>query len=315
MNPVLIGILLGLLLATGLLLAIGSAPPLRPVRLDQRLAPYLRDAPRPSRLLARDARSRSTLAFAARRLFGPLLADAVRLVDRVIGGQGAVRRRLAALGRPQTVDDFRLEQVVWGALGLSAGVAGSGLLAVAAGGFQPLSTLLLAGGGAVGGVLGRDWWLTHEVQHRQQAMLAEFPVVAELLALAVAAGEGASGAIERVCRLTTGELARDLSDALARTHAGVPLVDALEELRDRTGLDPLARFLDGVIVAIERGTPLADVLRAQAADVREAGKRALLEAGGRKEILMMVPVVFLVLPVTVLFALFPGLVSITTLVQ
>jgi tight adherence protein C len=51
---------------------------------------------------------------------------------------------------------------------------------------------------------------------------------------------------------------------------------------------------------------VAEVLRAQAVDVREAGKRALMEAGGRKEIAMMVPVVFLVLPVTVLFALFPG---------
>jgi hypothetical protein len=34
---------------------------------------------------------------------------------------------------------------------------------------------------------------------------------------------------------------------------------------------------------------LADVLRAQAADVREARKRNLLEIGGRKEIAMMVP--------------------------
>jgi hypothetical protein len=40
--------------------------------------------------------------------------------------------------------------------------------------------------------------------------------------------------------------------------------------------------------AIERGILLAGVLRAQAADVREAGKRRLLEAGGRKEIAMMV---------------------------
>ena len=51
------------------------------------------------------------------------------------------------------------------------------------------------------------------------------------------------------------------------------------------------------------------------ADVREAGKRRLLEAGGRKEIAMMVPVVFLVLPVTVLFALYPGLISIVSLAQ
>ena len=60
------------------------------------------------------------------------------------------------------------------------------------------------------------------------------------------------------------------------------------------------------MVAIERGTPLAEVLRAQATDVREYSKRALLEAGGRKELQMMVPVVFLILPVTVLFALYPG---------
>ena len=61
-----------------------------------------------------------------------------------------------------------------------------------------------------------------------------------------------------------------------------------------------------MVIAVERGTPLAEVLRAQAQDVREDGRRAVLEAGGRKEIAMMVPVVFVVLPITVLFAVFPG---------
>ena len=83
-------------------------------------------------------------------------------------------------------------------------------------------------------------------------------------------------------------------------------MQALQGIATRTSLPQLARFVDGVAIAVERGTPLADVLRAQAVDVREAGKRALMEAGGRKEIAMMVPVVFLVLPVTVLFAVFPG---------
>ena len=92
-------------------------------------------------------------------------------------------------------------------------------------------------------------------------------------------------------------------------------IQALQELADRTRIDSLSRFVDGLIVAIERGTPLADVLRAQAADVREAGKRALLEAGGKKEIGMMVPVVFLILPVTVLFALYPGFISIVALAR
>jgi tight adherence protein C len=68
----------------------------------------------------------------------------------------------------------------------------------------------------------------------------------------------------------------------------------------------LSRFVDGMVIAVERGTPLAEVLRAQAQDVREDGRRAVMDAGGKKEIAMMVPVVFLVLPITVLFAVFPG---------
>jgi tight adherence protein C len=62
-------------------------------------------------------------------------------------------------------------------------------------------------------------------------------------------------------------------------------------------------------VAVDRGTPLAAVLHAQAADAREAGRRALIESGARREVLMMVPVVFLILPVTVLFAFWPGVVG------
>ena len=84
---------------------------------------------------------------------------------------------------------------------------------------------------------------------------------------------------------------------------------AFDRLAARTGLPLVSRFAQGIAVAVERGTPLADVLHAQAADVREAGRRALIEAGARKEVLMMVPVVFLVLPVTVVFAFWPGLVG------
>jgi tight adherence protein C len=167
----------------------------------------------------------------------------------------------------------------------------------------------------VAGVLGRDWWLSHQLAVREQAMLAEFPVVADLLALAVVAGEAPTDALHRVCRLTGGEMARDLEHALARARTGEPLTTALSSVAERSTLEPFARFVDGLVVAIERGTPLADVLRAQAVDVREASKRALLEAGGRKEISMMVPVVFLILPVTVLFALYPGLMTLTSLAR
>jgi tight adherence protein C len=312
-SAALVGMLLGLAAAAGVLLVVSFAPPFRSVRLVDRLAPYVHDTPPPSRLLG--TVTEPGLLTAARRVFGPVVADGARLVDRVLGGRTAVRRRLDALGGDTGVDDFRIEQVVWGGLGLLGAALLAAVGSVLAGDVNVLSVALLCVAGLVGGVLGRDWWLTQQVRRREELLLAEFPVVAELLALAVTAGEGPTAAIARVTRLSGGELARELGAALGRARAGVPLVDALQQVADRTSLDPLARFIDGLLVAVERGTPLAEVLRAQAADVREAGKRRLLEAGGRKEIAMMVPVVFLVLPVTVLFALFPGLISIVSLAR
>jgi tight adherence protein C len=312
-SSTLLGMLLGLVGATGLVLVVTYAPPFRSVRLVDRLAPYVHDTPPPSRLLG--TATEAGLLTAVRRVFGPAVSDGARLIDRFLGGRAAVRRRLDALATDTTVEDFRIEQVVWGGLGLLGAALVATVGSVVTGDLNVLSAGLLCLAGTTGGVLGRDWWLTQQVRRREELLLAEFPVVAELLALAVTAGESPAAAIARVTRLSGGELARELGGALGRARAGVALVEALQQVADRTSLDALARFVDGLLVAIERGTPLAEVLRAQAADVREAGKRRLLEAGGRKEIAMMVPVVFLVLPVTVLFALFPGLISIVSLAQ
>jgi tight adherence protein C len=212
-----------------------------------------------------------------------------------------------------TVEEFRIEQVVWGTCAM---LGGGTLVAVAGstrGGIDPVLVGIVAVAGLCAGVLGRDWYLSRQLERREATMLAEFPVLADLLALAVVAGEAPQDALRRVCRLTGGELARDITAALARSHTGVPLTTALTDIAERTTLEPFARFLQGIVVGLERGTPLAEVLRAQAVDVREIGKRALLEAGGRKEISMMVPVVFLILPVTVLLALYPGLLTLTSL--
>jgi tight adherence protein C len=303
-----LGAVLGLAAGAGTWLVAASAPAVRRPALDRRLAPYLADATAAARV-----GGRPPLPVAAGRLLAPALAEAARALDRLLGGRASVRRRLAALSDRRSVEDVRLEQVLCGLAGLASGIAAAAAVTVASGGWSTTVPVLLAAGGASTGVLARDRALSRQVRHRQAAMLAELPVVAELLALSVTAGEGLAGALDRVCRLTGGALPAELASALARMRAGTPLGAALEEVRDRTGLPVLARFIDGVLVAVERGTPLAELLRAQAADVREAGKRALLEAGGRREIAMLVPVVFVIMPTTVVFALYPGLVSIATL--
>ena len=298
------GALVGLMLAGGLALIVVGLPVFRRTGLEARLEPYLRDAPRPSRLLA-TGRAAGIPGLGISRVFGPMLSDLAAGVERVLGGAASVRRRLQRAGQPPDVERFRAEQVIWGAVGGLAGII-LGALAVVARNTPalPVVFLVLCFFGA--GIVARDQWLSHVADVREQRMLSEFPTVAELLALAVSAGEGATGALERVCRLSHGELSAELAACLADARAGANLPTALQGLADRTGLVSLARFVDGIVVAVERGTPLAEVLRGQAQDVREAGRRAVMESGGKKEIAMMVPVVFLVLPVTVLFAIFPG---------
>jgi tight adherence protein C len=299
------GAALGLVFGTGCWLVALRVPWARQPTLDDRLAPYLRDTPRPSRLLAPRAPLHTPFPV-VERLLSPVMADAAGAVERVLGGATSVGRRLERAGREPDVDAFRAEQVVWGSIAGGAGLVAAGLL-WAGGSIGPVLAVALVLLAAAGGVVARDAALSRKATLREERILAEFPTTAELLALAVGAGEGAIGALERVCRFSSGELADELRRCLAEARAGASLPNALQLLGERTGLPSLARFVDGIVVAVERGTPLAEVLRAQAEDVREVGRRALMESGGKKEIAMMIPVVFLVLPVTVLFAVFPGI--------
>jgi tight adherence protein C len=306
MSPVLaLSALCGLVLGVGLWLVLVRLPVMRAPTLTQRIAPQLRAVDVQSRLLA-DAPANVTPFGPLERILRPLLTDAVAWSHRFNPAAATLARRLAQAGRGQTTTDFRAQQLLWAAGGLAASTLVMVLLAASGSANVPLALVIILGC-AVMGFVGRDYVLSADIKRREARMLAEFPSLAELMALAVSAGESTTGALERICRTATGELAGEFGLVLAATRSGKPLVEALQEFSNRTRLAPLARFVDGITVAVQRGTPLADVLRAQAQDVRDMAKRDLMESAGKKEIAMMVPLVFGVLPLTVLFAVYPGI--------
>ncbi|HET7782337.1 MAG TPA: type II secretion system F family protein [Arthrobacter sp.] len=298
----------GAVLGVGLWLVVFRSPLMRATTLTERIEPQLRSQNLESRLL-NSAEQNLTPFGPLERILRPVFRDGMAALGRLNPSPGATARRLAQAGINKSSIDFRAEQLLWAAAGFVVSL-GLILIGAAAGRFSPLFAALAVLGSAVGGFMLRDYWLGAQVRRREARMMAEFPSLAELMALAVSAGESATGALERVCRSAKGELSQEFSNILAETRAGKPLVTALQEFSGRTDLAPLVRFVDGIIVAVERGTPLADVLRAQAQDVRDTAKRDLMEAAGKKEIAMMVPLVFGVLPLTVVFAVFPGLAAI-----
>lgn len=297
-----LAVVAGALLGSGLLLVLERL--LHRTTFADRVAPHLRSVIPASRLLSPGPADRTPFG-TLERILRPVLRDAGRRLNRLSPANGPLAVRLGQAGGAKTVLDFRAEQVLWsgggflvgGALGLF--LAGNGRIGAAA-------VVLGTAACAVAGFLLRDYLLTQQIRRRNARILAEFPSLAEMMALAVGAGESAVGALERVSS-AQGELAGEFRKVLARTRSGMPLTQALQDFSDRIRMAPLARFVDGVSVAVDRGTPLADVMRAQAQDVRDAAKRDLMETAGKKEIGMMAPVIFGILPLTVLFAVFPGL--------
>ncbi len=311
MNWPLVGAMLGAVFGLGVVMVSNRLLASRRPSLDSRVAPYIRDVATPAPAWTPVVVSdRPSSALAA--LTRPIVERAAERLERVLGGRESIARRLQRAGSPMTVEAFRFSQVVWGISGFAAGMT-FGLLGPARQPGRAVPWFILCCGFAIVAILLRDSALTRVVKQREQQVLEEFPVVADLLALAVAAGESPGAALGRIVATCRGALPDEFAVVLAQSRTGVPLATALDDMAGRSGLAVVSRFAEGFAVAIERGTPLVDVLNAQAADVREAGKRSLIETGARKEIVMMVPVVFLIMPVTLLFAFFPGVVGLNVL--
>lgn len=301
------GVLCGLGLGLGLWSLAALLPRLTRPRLADRVAPYLVDVSDAAWELVQHTRTRRVPVVGA--LLDPALRALRAGTARMLGGTDAIAARLRQGASPLSVDEFRLRQVAWALGGLAAGTA----VVIATSAQLPPVVAVAAPIvlGACGFVL-RDQLLSRAITRRLARMAEELPTVLELLTLSLSAGEGIHDALRRVARSGSGELAAELGRVVAETGMGVPLATALGEASRDVRLPQFTRCVDAVVTALQRGTPVVEVLRAQADDARETGKRDLLEQAGKKEIGMLVPLVFLILPVTVLFAIFPGVVVLET---
>lgn len=293
-----VGAFLGATAASGLLLVWRSA---RCADLGSRVLPQVR-GPFASVIAVEPSLLSVITGVATSRLMGAL--------DALFGAHQA-HARLRHAGLDWSPERFRLEQLRWAALGMSAAAA-IGIAKLASGAvLAPLAWLVLVGVGGLAGACLAEQRLAQRARRRQERIARELPTVAEMLAFSVAAGLSPGLALGRVAQRSRGDLGAELRRCSQAVDAGAPMAEALRDLGPRTGVAGVGRLAETIIIALERGTPLAEVLRAQAMDARAAGHRALMESVGRREILALLPVVFLILPVVVVIAVFPGLYGLT----
>lgn len=295
---------LGIVLGLGLWMIVSTLPRFGAPRLSDRVAPYIADI---SEQAFADVTRKQSSPLPFFNSGGSMASDLVGRVAGLLPQPGSLDElALRQAGRGMTHSEFRARRAMWLLGGAILGTAIIGLLALV----TQLSLVAILVVPAVAGLSGFTLWgmsLKRRAVKRVAAISEQVPAVWEFLALSVAAGEALPDALRRVAQIGHGDLIDELGSVVAQVELGVPVGFALQQLANELHIPSLSRGVEQIISALDRGTPIAAVLRDQAMDAREDSKRRLLESAGQKEVAMLIPLVFLILPITIVFAVFPGL--------
>lgn len=191
-------------------------------------------------------------------------------------------------------------------LGCLVAMAASVLVLRVLGLFSPqyvLLTCLMAG---VAGMAWPRYWLRSLVSRRQLRMLREFPFLLDMTTLCVEAGLNLQGALQQAAQHgPDGPLRAELRHALADMRAGLPRVQALQELAERCGLTAVQSLVTALAQADQLGMSLGPLLRSQSEQRRAErflrAEKLALEA----PVKMLFPMVFCIFPCTFLIIGFP----------
>ena len=212
-----------------------------------------------------------------------------------------------------TLASFRRKQLVFAGYSMLVAI-GWTLLRVSSGkGLSLAFALSVIAAACIGGGWYAKWSLASQANKRRLSIEEQLPPVLDLLAFAVSAGEPVLLALRRISKSCSGPLIAELGKVVNSVNSGDGLVTALNQMSNQIESQPLTRATHSLELALERGTPLVQVLRAQAADARAHQVRMLMVLAGHKETSMMLPVVFLILPMIVAVALYPGMIALQVL--
>lgn len=224
----------------------------------------------------------------------------IALRPRVIPIGGYLGAPVADRGRR-----LRLPPVGPAAAGSAFGIVGAIALDPSA-----MASLTLIG--ALGGtVVGRAVRSTS--RERRSARLAqELPTVADTIALHILAGESVTTSISRFVAASRGVAADELGAVLG---SGPGFEESLRRAASDTVHPEAARLYDLLGHAHRTGGGLSDALTALAADYRALLTRALTTEGGRRALTTYGPILALMVPVTLLFLMYPTLAGLNALSQ
>ena len=239
-----------------------------------------------------------------------------RALEPVLEAAGTLLKRLSPIGRVALLRQRIAQAGLEGALSVervlsykaASGVAGAALGYLARPG--ALSPLIWAVVGAVLGSFAPDVWLDSRAKQRQGEIARDLPEALDLLAITVEAGLGLEQALTIVTENLPGPLGVEFTRMLREIELGVRRREALTNLRARTSVSELSSFVVALIQADQVGAPIADVLRAQAAQVRLKRRQRAREKAAQTPVKILFPLIFFIFPALFVVVVGPGAIKI-----
>jgi tight adherence protein C len=135
----------------------------------------------------------------------------------------------------------------------------------------------------------------------------EIPDFASILWFAVSAGEPLDSALRLSVSRSTGYISTQFERVLRNVDHGSVLLVELQKLAAEAKSEQLRELATKLAVALNNGSALADLLSDFIQSSTAILRSELLTLAGKNETKMMIPMVFVILPLTVMFALYPSL--------
>jgi tight adherence protein C len=131
--------------------------------------------------------------------------------------------------------------------------------------------------------------------------------ILQMLSIMISAGESPMMALRYISQRSVGYIPTLINQSFSKYESGNNLTQTLEYIAAATGSSALRRLTNSIQIAIQRGTPILDVLNNQVQSLNKQINLALLKKSGKSEITLLIPVVFLILPVSISFAILPSI--------
>ena len=247
--------------------------------------------------------SRSFLSRVLLPSFGTLGKLAQRMTP--LGLRKRLAQKLVLAGSPAGWDAEKV--AAFKIVGLASGIALGFMIGAGSGGAKMMAMMLLIGGI---GYFAPDAVLSGRAQRRQEAIQKALPDTMDLLTISVEAGLGFDAALAQVVRNVEGPLSQEIARMLHELQLGVSRADAFRKLADRTDVDELRAFVVSMIQANKFGVGVANVLRAQAKELRMKRKQRAEQKAMQTPVKILFPLIFCVMPSLFVVVIGPGAIRI-----